>query len=127
MPMTSRVARLRQESLDARPTLSAERASLLTDFYQGQHALVSAPMLRAQAFAYLMEHKMVVINPGELIVGEKGPAPKARADLPRALLPLPGRPGHPQLPRKDIVRRQPDRAPALRRENHSLLAGQKPA
>jgi trans-4-hydroxy-L-proline dehydratase len=80
--MSERVARLRQQSLDARPTLSAERARLLTDFYLQPHELVSAPMLRAQAFAYLMKHKTVVINPGELIVGEKGPAPKNAPTFP---------------------------------------------
>lgn len=82
MPMTERVARLRRQSLDARPTLSAERAELLTDFYLQPHGLLSAPMLRALSFEYLMAHKTIYIGEGELIVGEKGPQPKAAPTYP---------------------------------------------
>jgi len=82
MTMTARVARLRQESLDARPTLSPERAVLMTRFYQQDLGLISAPMRRALAFQYLMEHKTIWIAGGELIVGEKGPAPKASPTYP---------------------------------------------
>ncbi|MEZ0395427.1 MAG: trans-4-hydroxy-L-proline dehydratase [Anaerolineales bacterium] len=74
--MTERVRKLRQQSLEAEETLSAERALLLTEFYRQDLGLLSVPVRRAMAFAYLMEHKTVVINEGELIVGEKGPAPK---------------------------------------------------
>ncbi len=77
MSMSERVARLRQQSLDARPTLSTERAELLTEFYQQDLGPVSAPVRRALAFKHLMEHKTICINEGELIVGEKGPVPKA--------------------------------------------------
>ena len=84
MTMTERVARLRQQSLDARPTISTERAELLTEFYRQNagHGLMSAPMRRALAFQYLMEHKTICINEGEFIVGEKGPAPKATPTYP---------------------------------------------
>ena len=75
MTMTERVARLRQQSLDAVPTISSERAELMTEFYQRELGLVSAPVRRALAFQYLMERKTICINEGELIVGEKGPAP----------------------------------------------------
>jgi pyruvate-formate lyase len=37
---------------------------------------VSTPVQRALAFKYLMEHKAICINAGELIVGEKSAAPK---------------------------------------------------
>ncbi len=78
MAMSERVAKLRQQSLDARPTISTERAELLTEFYrQTEGRLLSAPMRRALAFQYLLEHKTIYIGDGELIVGEKGPAPKA--------------------------------------------------
>ncbi len=78
MAMSERVAKLRQQSLDARPTISTERAELLTEFYrQTEGQLLSAPMRRALAFQYLLEHKTIYIGDGELIVGEKGPAPKA--------------------------------------------------
>ena len=84
MTMTERVARLRQQSLDARPAISTERAELMTKFYRQKagHSLMSAPMRRALAFQYLMEHKTICINEGEFIVGEKGPAPKATPTYP---------------------------------------------
>ncbi len=79
--MRSRVARLREESLNTAPWLSHERATLLTDFYAHAPA-ASAPMTRALAFAHLMEHKAVHIGDGELIVGERGPAPKGTPTYP---------------------------------------------
>lgn len=82
MSMSERVARLRQQSLDARPTISSERAELLTEFYQQNLGLMSVPVRRALAFQYLMEHKTICFNEGELIVGEKGPAPKAAPTYP---------------------------------------------
>jgi formate C-acetyltransferase len=82
MGMTERVHRLRQQSLDAKPTLSAERAVLLTEFYQTNVGLVSVPVRRALAFQYLMEQKTIYIGEGELIVGEKGPEPKATPTYP---------------------------------------------
>jgi pyruvate-formate lyase len=82
MSLTPRVARLRQESLDAVPTLSTERAELLTRFMQAQTSTESAPVRRARAFAHLLEHKTICINAGELIVGERGPAPKAAPTYP---------------------------------------------
>ncbi|MBN1177807.1 MAG: glycyl radical protein [Anaerolineae bacterium] len=80
--MTDRVARLRQQSLDAVPAISTERAELMTAFYRQNLGMISAPVRRALAFRYLMEHKTVCINAGELIVGEKGPAPKATPTYP---------------------------------------------
>jgi pyruvate formate-lyase/glycerol dehydratase family glycyl radical enzyme len=82
MPMSERIARLRQQSLDAVPSLSSERAELLTRFYQENVELMSAPVRRGLAFQYLMEHKTICINEDELIVGEKGPAPKAAPTYP---------------------------------------------
>jgi formate C-acetyltransferase len=82
MATNERVKRLRQQSLDAPPTLSAERAALMTEFYQTHAGLVSVPVRRALSFQYLMEHKTITIGEGELIVGEKGPAPKATPTYP---------------------------------------------
>jgi len=83
MTMTERVARLRQQSLDAVPAISSERAELLTEFHrQNEGRLTSAPVRRALAFQHLMEHKTVTIGAGELIVGEKGPAPKSTPTYP---------------------------------------------
>src|SRR5574342_204639 len=82
MPITERVKRLRQQSLDAKETLSSERAELLTAFYQQQTEFMSEPVRRAKVFAYLLEHKQIEIYPGELIVGEKGDAPKTAPTFP---------------------------------------------
>jgi formate C-acetyltransferase len=75
--MNARTRRLRQESLDAVPTLSGERAALLTEFYRDNLGRWSAPVLRARAFYDLCERKTIWIGDGELIVGERGPRPKA--------------------------------------------------
>ena len=80
--MNERTARLRQESLDAVPSLSPERALLVTAFYRehlGKHAV---PVMRALAFQHLCRHKTVWIGDGELIVGERGPRPKAVPTFP---------------------------------------------
>ena len=76
--MRKRIKRLRTQSLKLKPWISAERAILLTDFYASDAAEgVSVPVSRALAFKYLLENKEICINDGELIVGERGPAPKA--------------------------------------------------
>jgi len=81
--MNVRVQSLRQQSLDAVPTISLERARLLTDFYSnGMPERVSVPVARALAFKHLLGHKEICINPGELIVGERGPSPKATPTYP---------------------------------------------
>ncbi|MBI5567212.1 MAG: glycyl radical protein [Chloroflexi bacterium] len=80
--MSERVMRLRQQSLDARPCISTERAELMTQFDRTHTALMSAPMRRALSFQYLLEHKTIYLNADELIVGEKGPAPKATPTYP---------------------------------------------
>jgi formate C-acetyltransferase len=82
MSMTERVKKLRKQSLEAVETLSHERADLMTEFSAQDIGLVSAPMGRALAFKYLMEHKTICINEGELIVGEKGPAIKYAPTFP---------------------------------------------
>src|SRR5512134_3093625 len=83
MSLSERVARLREASQAAVPRVSSERARLLTEFYaaEGERA-VSAPVLRARAFAYLLEHKTIWIGDGELIVGERGEAPRATPTFP---------------------------------------------
>ncbi len=81
--MNNRIKKLRQKSLDAVPTISLERAELLTNFYQSCVAgRVSIPVARALAFKYLLENKSICINDGELIVGERGPSPKATPTYP---------------------------------------------
>ncbi|SPE38693.1 formate C-acetyltransferase [Candidatus Sulfopaludibacter sp. SbA3] len=79
--MTERVARLRECSLHTTPSLSLERAALMTEFYRAAGPL-SVPVLRARALAHVMEHRALYIGPGELIVGERGPRPKATPTFP---------------------------------------------
>ena len=81
--MNERVAKLREQSVGTRPYISTERAELVTEFYNGDVPwCVSVPVCRALSFKYLMEHKTICINAGELIVGERGPAPKATPTYP---------------------------------------------
>jgi len=82
MALSERVRKLREQSLEAQPSLSTERAELLTAFYRRDPGRVSEPVRRALAFEYLMEHKDIRFNEGELIVGEKGPSPKATPTYP---------------------------------------------
>ncbi|MFP4056774.1 MAG: trans-4-hydroxy-L-proline dehydratase [Candidatus Brocadiia bacterium] len=81
--MTPRVQRLRRQSVETRPYVSTERAELITDFYKSDAARgVSAPVCRALALEHLMSRRTVWIGEGELIVGERGPAPKATPTFP---------------------------------------------
>lgn len=81
--MNERIEQLLQESRDAVPRVSAERASLITQFYSSSDALGhSVPVTRALAFSYLLANKSISIGDGELIVGERGPAPKATPTYP---------------------------------------------
>jgi pyruvate-formate lyase len=80
--MTERVARLRANSLETKPWLSLERARLLTEFYRTCDAALSTPVRRAMSLAYLMERKTIYIGSEELIVGERGPAPKGTPSYP---------------------------------------------
>jgi hypothetical protein len=56
---------------------------LLTEFYQTDAVKhESIPVQRALAFKYILENKKICINEGELIVGERGPNPKATPTYP---------------------------------------------
>lgn len=79
--MNERVAMLRQRSLETEAHISAERADLITEFYRTTGNF-SVPVQRALAFKYILERKEICINAGELIVGERGPAPKATYTYP---------------------------------------------
>ena len=74
--MTERTRRLRQESLDAAPVLTAERAVLMTEFYQANEGKYSVPVMRARSFMHLCRNKAIWLGDEELIVGERGPRPK---------------------------------------------------
>ena len=81
--MTARIKALRSQSVNTRPYISAERAELLTDFYQRPTSRkYSTPMLRALSFRHLLNNRTIWIGDGELIVGERGPAPQATPTYP---------------------------------------------
>jgi len=81
--MNDRIRTLRDQSLKTRPYISSERAEIVTAFYKSDEAReVSIPVQRAFVFKHIMEEKDVSINPGELIVGERGPAPQATPTYP---------------------------------------------
>ncbi len=81
--MNNRIMKLREETLSVQPSISLERAKLLTDFYKsGFPEKNSVPVTRASAFKYILENKQLHISDGELIVGERGPAPHATPTYP---------------------------------------------
>ncbi len=80
--MTGRTQELRRKSLEARPTISAERALLLTEFYRENEGKYSVPVMRALSFLHICRHKTIWLGEGELIVGERGPEPKAVSTYP---------------------------------------------
>lgn len=85
--MTERIKILREQSLNAIESITAERALLVTQFYKSPEASgLSVPVLRAKAFEYLLRNKKICINDHELIVGERGPAPKATPTYPEICL-----------------------------------------
>ncbi|TLX76515.1 glycyl radical protein [Labilibacter sediminis] len=85
--MNIRINKLRNQSLQAINKLSTERAELLTEFYKSDEAQnCSIPVKRALAFKYILENKKICINEGELIVGERGPEPKATPTYPEVSL-----------------------------------------
>ena len=81
--MTERVKKLREQSLAAVPSISGDRARLITEFYRSPEAGgVSPAVAHALAFKHIMAGKRLCFNKGELIVGERGHAPKATPTYP---------------------------------------------
>jgi len=83
MKLSKRVQKLRKQSINAVERISPERALLITEFYKSDGAReLSAPMKRARAFEYILKNKTLYIGDGELIAGERGPAPKETPTYP---------------------------------------------
>ncbi|KYH35975.1 benzylsuccinate synthase alpha subunit [Clostridium tepidiprofundi DSM 19306] len=80
--MNERVSKLRQQSVNAMPYISMERARIVTETYKKYQGTVSVPVLRALTFKNIMENKKLCINDGELIVGERGESPAATPTYP---------------------------------------------
>jgi len=80
--VNERIARLRNESFETFPSISIERARLTTDFYRTNEGKYPVPVMRALNFKHLCEKKTIYIGKDELIVGERGPSPKAVSTFP---------------------------------------------
>jgi trans-4-hydroxy-L-proline dehydratase len=81
--MNERIKNLRELSLNTEEIISIERAKLLTEFYSSKESnIYSTPVVRAKAFQYILENKELYLGENELIVGERGPSPKATPTYP---------------------------------------------
>ncbi len=80
--MNHRVQRLRKLSFETDPTISIERALHETEFYEKNYGKYSIPVLRALTFLDHCERKTLYIGEDELIIGERGPKPKAISTFP---------------------------------------------
>lgn len=81
--MNERIQKLRELSLNTEETISIERARLLTEFYSsGESERCSIPVARAKAYKYILGNKELYLGEDELIVGERGPSPKATPTYP---------------------------------------------
>ncbi len=81
--MSDRIEKLRHQTINTAPSINLERAGLLTAFYKsGQADAQPVQIARALAFRYILENKALIVNDGELIVGERGPKPKATSTYP---------------------------------------------
>jgi len=81
--MNERIQHLRTLSTQTLPSVSAERARLLTGFMQQDSTQRwPVPIQRAKAFHHLLSHQTITIAEDELIVGERGPAAKATPTYP---------------------------------------------
>ncbi|ACN13543.1 PflD1 [Desulforapulum autotrophicum HRM2] len=74
--LTERILRLKEKSRNAEVWIDPERAQIITDFYSENAGKYSIPVLRARSFKNLMEKKELYLGDEELIVGERGRAPK---------------------------------------------------
>ena len=80
--MNERIKRLRQQSVETEPTLTIERALIETAFYKENYGKMPNCILRAKNFYEICKKKTIYIGEDELIVGERGPKPKAVPTFP---------------------------------------------
>jgi len=80
--MNPRIQRLRKLSVETEPTISIERALHETAFYKENYGKHSIPVLRALNFLDHCTKKTLYLGNDELIVGERGPKPKAVPTFP---------------------------------------------
>ena len=80
--MNERIRHLRQKNFDTPTTLSIERALIETAFYKENYGTMPVAILRARNFYEICKKKTIYIGDEELIVGERGPLPKAVPTFP---------------------------------------------
>ncbi len=81
--MNDRVEKLRRESLAAVPSVSIERALLLTEFYRENEGRWPVPLMRAHAFHHLcIEQDASSSAKASSSSARRGPAPKATPTYP---------------------------------------------
>lgn len=80
--MNDRIKRLREESINTPATLTIERALIETAFYKENYGKYPIAVLRAKNFYEICKKKTIYIGKDELIVGERGPVPKAVPTFP---------------------------------------------
>ena len=80
--MNDRIKRLRNESIETPTTLTIERALIETALYKENYGKMPLPVLRASNFLEICKKKTIYIGKDELIVGERGPLPKAVPTFP---------------------------------------------
>ena len=80
--MNERIRHLRQQNFDTPTTLSIERALIETAFYKKNYGTMPIAILRARNFYEICQKKAIYIGDEELIVGERGPLPKAVPTFP---------------------------------------------
>ena len=80
--MNERIRRLREENFSTPTTLSIERALIETEFYKKNYGTMPIAVLRAKNFYKICKKKTIYIGKDELIVGERGPVPKAVPTFP---------------------------------------------
>ncbi len=80
--MNERIQHLRKQSVETAESLSIERALITTKFYKENYGKYSEPVMRALNFLEICKQKTIYIGAGELIVGERGPAPKSVPTFP---------------------------------------------
>ena len=80
--MNERIRHLRQQNFDTPTTLSIERALIETAFYKENYGTMPVAILRARNFYEICKKKTIYIGDEELIVGERGPLPKAVPTFP---------------------------------------------
>ncbi len=80
--MNKRIQKLRKLSFETKPSLSIERALIETDFYRKNYGKHATPVMRSLNFLEICKKKTIYLGEDELIVGERGPKPKAVPTFP---------------------------------------------